>query len=166
VQIIHGNCRDIGPTITRRHFRISDPVYNIGKQGYDGYDDNMPEDEYQRIRVFKGYPTVIIFDPEKAMNLLGGGILGRCEKIVVWVYNSNLPNQFRLVMWFNCRPDLTRLGQDYKNPKDKRIAKLIEEGREARLSDVWYIDQVPRTSAKATITLVRYRLNWPGELSW
>ncbi len=147
MKIIHGDCLDILPTINRPYILMSDPPYNIG-MGYDGYDDNMPEDEYQRllIRVFKGHPAVITLDAVKAFNLLGGGILDRCEKIVAWVYNSNLPNQFRLVMWFNCKPDLTRLGQDYKNANDKRIAMRIEEGFEARLYDVWYIDVVKNVS--------------------
>jgi hypothetical protein len=147
MKIIQGNCLDVLPTITRPHFRISDPIYNIGMR-YDGYDDDMAEAEYQKmlVEIFKGHPTVIILDPEKAFNLLGGGILGRCQKLVAWVYNSNLPNQFRLVMWFNCKPDFSRLGQPYKNPNDQRIAKLIAEGHEARLYDVWYINIVNNVS--------------------
>jgi hypothetical protein len=83
IKIIQSDCLDILPTINRPYTLISDPPYNIG-MGYDGYDDNMPEDEYQRllIRVFKGHPAVIILDAVKAFNLLGGGVLGRCEKIV------------------------------------------------------------------------------------
>jgi hypothetical protein len=144
MKIIQGGCRSILPTITKPHFRISDPPYNIGLLGYDGYDDSMPEDEYQTmlIDVFKGLRAVVILDPEKAINLLGGGILGHCQKVVAWVYNSNLPNQFRLILWFNCKPDLTRLGQQYQNQNDKRIAKRVEEGFEARLYDVWYVDIV------------------------
>ncbi len=50
------------------------------------------------------------------------------------------------ITFWNCRPDLSRLAQPYKNPTDKRIAKLIEEGCEARSYDWWEIDQVKNVS--------------------
>jgi DNA modification methylase len=51
-------------------------------------------------------------------------------------------------MWFNCKPDLTRLGQDYKNLNDRRIIERKAAGFEARLYDVWYIDLVKNVSKK------------------
>ncbi len=144
MEIIHGNCLDILPTITERHFRMAEPPFNQGIR-YDGYDDNMPEDKYRDmlIEVFKGHPCVIIHYPEQTINLLGGGVLGGdCQEVVTWVYNSDTAKQHRLVTWWNCKPDFTKLGQPYKNPTDGRVKKLIEEGREARLYDWWEIDQV------------------------
>ncbi len=131
--IIHGNCLDVLPTITEPHILITDPPYNQGV-GYDGYDDCLPPDEYRNmlIKVFGGKACVIILYPEEIIHLLGGGALGKCQEVVAWVYPSNTGKQHRLVTWWNCRPDLSRLSQPYKNPTDRRIAKLIEQGLEAR----------------------------------
>jgi hypothetical protein len=148
MQIIHGNCLDILPTITEPHILISDPPYNQGI-GYDGYDDALPPDEYRNmlIKVFGGKKAVIIMYPEEIINLLGGGALRECLEVVAWVYPSNTTKQHRLVTWWNCKPDLTRLGQPYRNPNDKRIVKLIEEGCEARSYDWWgNIHQVKNVS--------------------
>ena len=71
-----------------------------------------------------------------------------CEQSVSWVYNSNTAKQHRLVSWWNCKPDMRRIGQDYKNPTDKRIAKRIADGKRAKLYDWWYINQVKNVSKK------------------
>jgi hypothetical protein len=149
VQIIHGNCLDILPTITEPHILISDPVYNVGMR-YDGCDDNMAEHEYQAmlIEVFGGKRAVIIHYPEETINLLGGGRLGQCQQAVSWFYNSNTAKQHRLVTWWNCKPDFTKLGQPYKNQNDNRVKKLKEDGCEARLYDWWEIDQVKNVSKR------------------
>jgi DNA modification methylase len=147
MKIVHADCRDVLPTITEPHFLVSDPPYNQGYH-YDSYDDAMPKDEYQDmlVKAFGGKPSVVILYPEEIINLLGGGALGECLEVVTWVYNSNTVKQHRLVTWWNCKPDLTRLGQDYKNPDDKRVKRLIEAGNEARLYDWWEIDQVKNVS--------------------
>jgi DNA modification methylase len=40
------------------------------------------------------------------------------------------------------------IGQDYKNPTDKRIAKRIADGKRAKLYDWWNINQVKNVSKK------------------
>ncbi len=138
MKIIHGNCLDMLPTIREPHILISDPPYNQ-RCRYDNYSDALPPDEYRNmlIKVFGGKACVIILYPEEIINLLGGGALGECQEVVAWVYPSNTGKQHRLVTWWNCKPDLTKLGQPYRNPNDKRIVKLIEEGFEARSYDWW-----------------------------
>lgn len=70
------------------------------------------------------------------------------EQVVSWVYNSNTAKQTRLITWWNCKPDFRKIGQPYKNPTDKRIAKRIAEGKTARAYDWWEIDQVKNVSKK------------------
>jgi DNA modification methylase len=43
-----------------------------------------------------------------------------------------------MIAWFGCNPDFDRVKQPYKNPNDKRIKKLLENGSMgARLYDWW-----------------------------
>jgi DNA methylase len=161
-RIIHGNCLDILPTITEAYIRevfptiqdgfevciLSDPPYNQGCD-YDGYDDNIPEREYQAMlaAVFTRYPSVSVHYPEETIGILGK-ILGIPDEVVTRVYNSNTLRQSRLVTWWGCRPDFSRLGQDYKNPKDRRIVERTKAGCKARGYDWWYIDQIKNVSKK------------------
>jgi site-specific DNA-methyltransferase (adenine-specific) len=46
---------------------------------------------------------------------------------------------------------LKKISQPYKNPKDKRIAKRIQEGKMARGYDWWEINQVKNVSKEKTI---------------
>jgi len=72
------------------------------------------------------------------------------EKIVSWVYNSNTAKQHRDIAFFGVKPDFRKVGQPYKNPTDKRIAKRIAEGKQARLYDWWNINQVKNVSKDKT----------------
>jgi hypothetical protein len=125
---------------------ISDPPYNQGYH-YDAYSDRLHFDAYSDLlrTAFHGHPSVVISYPEETINVLAP-ILGKCEQVVAWVYNSNTAKQSRLVTWWGCKPDLRKVSQEYKNPTDKRIAKRIAEGKTARLYDWWEIDQVKNVS--------------------
>jgi len=72
------------------------------------------------------------------------------NKTISWVYNSNTPKQHREIGFFGIDPDFKRIGQPYKNPNDKRVAKLIREGNTARLYDWWHINQVKNVSVDKT----------------
>ncbi|MCK5236494.1 MAG: site-specific DNA-methyltransferase [Deltaproteobacteria bacterium] len=71
-------------------------------------------------------------------------------KVVTWVYNSNTGKQHRQIAFYGIKPDFKKVGQPYKNPTDKRIAKRIAEGKSARLYDWWNINQVKNVSAEKT----------------
>jgi DNA modification methylase len=146
--IIKGNCLDFLNEFSTDAFIISDPPYNQ-KYHYSEYKDNLNNDEYFNLlyNVFNKRKSVIVHYPEEIINILGGK-LGKCEQVVSWVYNSNTAKQSRLITWWNCNPDLRKIGQDYKNPTDKRIAKRIAEGKRARLYDWWEINQVKNVSKK------------------
>lgn len=144
-QIIHGDFRDFN--IPEEAFFISDPPYNQGYH-YSQYGDSLEYDEYTKLLMdaFRGKKSVIVLYPEETINMLGGGEMGHTEQVVSWVYPSNTAKQSRLISWWNCKPDFTKIGQPYKNPTDKRIAKRIAEGKTARAYDWWEINQVKNVS--------------------
>lgn len=147
-EIIHGDFRDNLSLFTDNAFIISDPPYNQ-KYHYSKYKDDLSKDEYAEMmrRAFVGRKSAIISYPEQTINVLAK-ILDECQDSVSWVYNSNTAKQHRLVTWWGCKPDMRAVGQPYKNPTDKRIAKRIAEGKEARLYDWWEINQVKNVSKK------------------
>jgi len=129
---------------------VTDPPFNIGYH-YDQYHDKMKEEDYYDwlYNIFGRNKQVIIHYPESLYKYSAKtGLVP--EKVVSWVYNSNTAKQHRDIAFFGVKPDFRKVGQDYKNPKDKRIAKRIEEGKTARLYDWWEINQVKNVSLEKT----------------
>lgn len=129
---------------------VSDPPFNIGYH-YNSYSDKMKEVDYYRYlaELFKGSKHVLIHYSEylyKYALEIGEAPV----KTVSWVYNSNTAKQHREIAFFDVKPDFRKVGQDYKNPKDKRIQKRIAEGKKARLYDWWEVNQVKNVSAEKT----------------
>lgn len=148
--VIKGNCLDVLPTIKGDFIIVTDPPFNIGYH-YNNYKDKIKESDYYNLlkNVFSFSPFVVIHYPEQLYKIaLNMGIIP--EKVVSWVYNSNTAKQHRDIAFFGIKPDFSRGGQDYKNPKDKRIAKRIAEGKQARLYDWWNINQVKNVSKDKT----------------
>lgn len=145
--ITHGDCLDYIEKLPPDTFFISDPPYNQSYH-YDEYRDRLAADDYRKLllRVFKGRKSVIVLYPEDTIQLLGGGTLGNVREVVSWVYPSNTAKQHRLISWWNCKPDMRKIPQPYKNPTDKRIAARIAEGKLARSYDWWEINQVKNVS--------------------
>lgn len=125
---------------------ITDPPYNVG-YSYPDYNDKMLSEAYiELITHLEPYKTVMIHYPEAFCGDIGKA-LGVPQKLVQWVYNSNLGRQHRSIAWFGCKPDLTKVKQPYKNPNDKRIKELIENGSTGtRLYDWWEINLVKNVS--------------------
>lgn len=127
---------------------VSDPPFNI-KYHYEEYKDRLADEEYYQWleTIFKNYKKVIIHYPEQLYKLaIQMGEIP--EKVVSWVYNSNTAKQHRDIAFFKIKPDFRKVGQPYKNPKDKRIIKRIKQGKKARLYDWWEINQVKNVSKK------------------
>ena len=148
VTLYHGDCRAIVPMLDRG-LVVTDPPYNIGYH-YESYADNLdPEDYNEMLRAVCPEPCVLIHYAEDIVAL--SWILESVpEKMVAWVYPSNTARQWRSIAWFGCKPDFNKDGQDYKNPKDKRIAERIARGERARLYDWWEINQVKNVSNEKT----------------
>lgn len=129
---------------------VTDPPFNIGYH-YNSYSDKMSEADYFTYlgKLFKGSKHVLIHYSEDLYKYaLEIGLAP--VKTVSWVYNSNTAKQHREIAFFDVKPDFRKVGQDYKNPKDKRIQKRIEQGKKARLYDWWEVNQVKNVSAEKT----------------
>lgn len=130
---------------------VTDPPFNIGYH-YDGYDDNMEQDEYYEWigTVFSTLrcPFVVIHYPEEIYKI-AFQVWEFPDRVVSRVYNSNTAKQHRDIAFFGVEPDFKKVRQPYKNPNDKRIKKLIEEWKTwGRLYDWWNINQVKNVSKK------------------
>lgn len=148
-RLINGDClEEIKQINTNNCIFVSDPPFNI-KYHYKNYSDNKKENVYYKwlSNIFGNNPQVIIHYPESLYkySFASNNIP---SKIVSWVYNSNTAKQHRDIGFFNVKPDFKKVGQPYKNPKDKRIALRIAEGKTARLYDWWNINQVKNVSKK------------------
>ena len=98
-------------------FIVTDPPYNVGWK-YDSYKDNMSEADYlEMFSHFKGYKFVVIHYIEDIIKYIVPH-MGVPDKVVQWVYNSNMGKQHRSIAFFNCKPDFKKAYQPYKNPKD------------------------------------------------
>lgn len=151
-QIIHGDCREVLPSIIREAetpIIVSDPPFNVGYH-YDEYEDKMEETEYYDFmkEIFSAAPSVVIHYPEALYRL--SAVMGQVpSRVVSWVYNSNTARQHRDIAYFGVDPVFDNLGE-YKNPTDKRIAKRISEGKKARAYDWIYSDQIKNVSSEKT----------------
>jgi DNA modification methylase len=129
---------------------ITDPPYNQNYH-YSTYNDNLSENDYIELLSKIPIPCVIIHYPEETINILPKAIRAKCEQIVSWVYNSNTGKQSRLISWWGCKPDFSKVRQPYKNLNDKRIIKRISEGKNgAKLYDWWHVEQVKNISKNKT----------------
>ncbi len=148
VRLFHGDAREFLPQIGSG-LTVTDPPYNVG-YGYDEYKDRMDGESYQSLLLAAAPPPCVVihyieslFDVSRTMGISP-------EKVVSWVYPSNTPRQWRGIAWFGCRPDFNKCGQDYKNTNDRRVAKLMESGKRARLYDWWEVNQVKNVCAEKT----------------
>lgn len=150
LKLYNNDCRNVLSKIlktTSNPVIVSDPPFNIG-YGYRTYKDKMKENEYLEFmgQIFGEVPAVVIHYPE-SLYKIAFQIKKTPQKVVSWVYNSNTQKQHRDIAFFDIAPDFKRVRQPYKNPKDKRIQKLIEKGcTGAKLYDWWNINQVKNIS--------------------
>jgi len=152
INLYNGNCLDVLDNIVNENndIIVTDPPFNIGYH-YREYEDNMEQTEYLKMiaKVIGERPCVIINYPEALHEL--SIFLGKAPtKVVSWVYNSNTGKQHRDIAFYGIKPDFRKVGQPYKNPKDKRIMKRIADGKKARLYDWWNINQVKNVSKEKT----------------
>lgn len=124
---------------------VTDPPFNVGYH-YSSYQDKRSDYFEWLKRIFGNSKLVCVHYPEGLHKLTLA--LGKApEKVVSWVYNSNTAKQHRDIAFYGLKPDFARVKQPYKNPRDKRIQKLIESGKGgARLYDWWNVNQVKNVS--------------------
>ena len=124
---------------------ITDPPYNVNWK-YDSYKDNLSEEEYSDIfAYFQGYKFVVIHYIEDIIKYVVP-YLGVPEKVVQWIYNSNMRRHHRSIAFFNCKPDLKKVRQLPKDLTDKRNYKnqiISEENlKKPQIYDWWNINLV------------------------
>ena len=150
MKLIQGDCYMIKDIKEKNIVIVTDPPFNIGYK-YRTYKDNKKEQEYFEwlTDLFGDSPLVCVHYPEQLHKL--SYYMNRFPtKICSWVYNSNTGKQHRDVAYYGIKPDFRLVKQPYKNPNDKRIKKLIQEGKGARLYDWWNVNQVKNTSKEKT----------------
>ena len=131
---------------------VTDPPYNVG-YSYPDYKDTLSSETYiEMLSKLKNHKTVMIHYAEDFCGDVGKA-MGRPDRCVFWCYSSNLLRQSRMIAWFGCRPDFTKVKQPYKNPTDKRIKKLISEGSQgSRLYDWWSDIQLVKNVSKEKVS--------------
>ena len=130
---------------------VTDPPFNIGYR-YSSYKDRMAEDDYYSMLtdiVNSTSQAVIIHYPEQ-LHKLSIKLGYAPNKVVSWVYNSNTGKQHRDIAYYGVKPEFKNRGKDYKNPEDKRIMRLIANGKKPRLYDWWNVNQVKNVSKDKT----------------
>lgn len=141
IKVINDDFRNVLKTLNKdKTIIITDPPYNIGYK-YNEYPDNLTDDDYQNMLaemqlwngVFIGYAENTMKDYVVS--------LGIPDISMAWCYASNLPGKhFRLINFYGVEPVLKNVKLPYKNPNDKRIKKLIENGSEGRRCYTWFDD--------------------------
>jgi len=118
---------------------IIDPPYNVGWK-YDTYKDNLSEEQYTELFThFEGFKLVVIHYIEDIIKYVVP-TMSVPEKVVQWVYNSNMRKQHRSIAFFNCKPDFSKVKQKPKNPEDVRV------NQEVNIYDWWNINLVKNVS--------------------
>jgi len=137
--IYHNRMEDIIDDL-EYDFILTDPPYNINYK-YPGYDDNLSDEDYINLFThFQNKKCAIIHYPEAICNYICEGI-GPVDKIVSWCYSNNASfKAHRSIAFFNCKPNFNNVKQRYKDYKDKRVIKLVENGSEGARSYDWFAD--------------------------
>lgn len=128
---------------------VTDPPFNIGYK-YKTYKDSMKVSEYWEMleKALSG-PCVLIHYPEDLCEFCAR--TGRVPtKVCSWVYPSNNAKQHRVIGFFDCTPNFRAVKGEYRNPTDKRVRKLIEQGKSARAYDWIQVNQVKGNSRVKT----------------
>ena len=129
-------------------FIVTDPPYNINFK-YNEYDDAKNHLDYvEMLANFANLKSVFIGYPEQTISCYSQA-LGIPKTSLAWCYSSNIFKQFRLINFYGFSPDLTKDFQPYKNPKDKRIKKRIENGSKGARLYSWFSDiQLVKNTSK------------------
>ena len=123
---------------------ITDPPYNVNWK-YDTYKDNISEEDYSELfPYFQGYKFVIIHYIEDIIKYVVP-YLGTPNKVVQWIYNSNMRRHHRSIAFFNCKPDFSKVNQE---PKVFRSDKGMVIGQKVNIYDWWNINLVKNVSSE------------------
>ena len=170
IVIYNADCREVLPMLGAVDLVLTDPPYNVG-YSYDKCKDAMPEDEYftWQLEVIKNCEELLkpnsslfyLHYPEFAARMFWA-IPAVCDlsqiEWITWVYNAHtsgsvLRKASRVWLWMGkCNPfiNFEALQGEYRNATDKRVTKLIEQGRKPLDYDWWQVEQVKNVSPEKT----------------
>lgn len=151
VTIINGDCLDyIDQLYDKDCIIVSDPPFNIGYR-YRTYKDKMPENEYYEMlaSIFGGRRSVIIHYPEPQYKL-AFQMRDFPERVVSWVYPSNMGKQHRDICFYNVKPDFKKVRQPYKEDSAKTRRLIAKGSKGAKIYDWWEVNQVKNTTKGKT----------------
>lgn len=160
IELHNCDCRNILQSIKQQlqtenkpYIIVSDPPFNVGYH-YNDYHDKMTDGDYRQMLcdVFGSTEhSVVIHYPEQLYQL-AIDIDRPPTRVVSWVYNTNNRKQHRDIAFFGITPDFKQVLQPYKNPNDKRIKRLIENGSKGTpIYDWWNINIVKNVSKEKTV---------------
>jgi len=142
--LIHGDCREVLPTLGRFDAVITDPPYGIGFK-YDGeYEDFGDRPYMDLISSLRAYPVALLQYPEEMMRLVVP-VMGAPDEVLAWVYPSNIRRQFRLWGLWGLKADFSQVKQPARNPEAEKVKALMVDSY-----DWWEQPQVKNVSAEKT----------------
>lgn len=125
---------------------VTDPPYNIGFK-YGTHKDRMNPLDYKIMLSRIKKPCVIINYPEETLSYVIPAMGCNPDKVLFWCYNSHLPRAVRMISFFGIKPNLSKYKIPYRNPTDKRVKKLIDNGSKGTSLKEWFIiEQVKNVS--------------------
>jgi len=126
---------------------ITDPPYNIGYKYNGEFKDRQTAEEYQSLfKPMKGERVVLIHYAESIIQDIVP-VLGNPKRCVSWTYPSNTGSrQWRMIAWWNCEPDWSKIRIPYKNPNDKRVKELMKRTEGRKCPDHWEVNLVKNVS--------------------
>jgi len=140
ITVYHSDFRNIIDALPVGGLVITDPPYNIGFN-YDIYGDNLPDHEYiEMLCELQRFEKVVIIHYPEEMQRFVVPAMGPPDHSGVWCYNLNTPRRFRLINYYGCLPDYSRIKQPYKNLDDKRIKNMVANGSDGTSLYEWWDD--------------------------
>lgn len=148
------------------HAVITDPPYNVNYK-YNSYKDALSWDEYLRWQLDIIRECERILTPDGSLFYLNYPEFNssmwvamqemklKPVELIAWVYNTHtggspLRKSFRTWIWASKGDPVNEFYGEYKNPNDKRVARLIADGRRPREYDWWNIEQVKNVNREKT----------------
>ena len=133
LKIIQGDYREYIDELNFNYI-ITDPPYNINWK-YKNYADKLKPDEYiELLKPLAKYPMCMIHHMKAVIEFFCIPNAIAPTDNFAWCYPSNLGRQHRDLIFFNAKADKKAVGMEYKNKNDKRIQKLMAEGKKRKMT--------------------------------
>jgi DNA modification methylase len=141
ITVYNGDFRDFLDVLPANGIVVTDPPYNIGFSAYDVHNDNMPDEDYIEMMAYlTEFRRIVVIDyPEETARYIIPAC-GPAHHYSTWNYNANTPRRFRMISWYGCEPDYSRIKVPYKNLNDSRVKDLIKNGSEGTNLYEWWDD--------------------------